>query len=328
MDNWSLSVSSTTDAKGAKVLFSSFCPLYLSISFSKWSKAVPAVNTTNSPSSALSFADKPWIVANPVSGNVHVVFNSQFPFASTSIDEGKTWSTPILLDKEIKDPYYYFYAGGGGTLGDGTSVALFVAIPNNDPPFDKSKPYGYVRAYFKAQNQNWRASTVSVIQYGEKIEQACPKTAQCKDKWQFLSGSATCSVASDAVHVVWLEGVNNAGVIYYSMSTTLGKSWSTPRAISPSPMSSFAYTAFPAITVSMDSNDIFIGWMSNHTGMWKTLVSHNFQNAIASSEPFEFPFGDYWQMALDNKNRILHAIWGQGNGWFLNGTSNYAHTKF
>jgi hypothetical protein len=88
-----------------------------------WSSPVVAVKTLNNSSesgkkrsdnSTLQFADKPWIVANSVSGVVNVVFNSQFPYVVSSFDKGRSWTAPLLMDNEITDPYYYFYAGGGG----------------------------------------------------------------------------------------------------------------------------------------------------------------------------------------------------------------------
>ncbi len=76
----------------------------------------------------LAFADKPWLVASKT--GVHLTFNSQFPYVASSFDRGVTWTLPMpLLTAASPDPYYYYYAGGAGTLADGSSVLLHVAIP-------------------------------------------------------------------------------------------------------------------------------------------------------------------------------------------------------
>ncbi len=334
MDNWCLSVAATQDG------------------FS-WSSPVMAVKTLNNSSevrngSTLQFADKPWIIASP--REVNLVFNSQFPYAVTSADHGQTWGEPFLMDDEILDPYYYWYAGGGGTFSDGSCVSVFVVIPNNDPPFDKTKPFGFVRAYFKEISSGWNASTVAVMM--NPMLQECPVSAQCNDRyekgknklcrleiferWEFLSSGVTAAVHESTVYVVWAQGdVAGLGQILFSFSSNKGQSWSTPVQLNPQyAPGEIVFSGFPTIAVAhlQDSfppkTEVFFGWMSNATGMWNTYVLAKNTTQIISNS-FVFPFGDYWKLLADAETRSLFAIWGQSiNGWFLNGTTMFAQAKF
>jgi hypothetical protein len=67
-----------------------------------------------------------------------------------------------------------------GTMVDGVSVAAFIVIPSNDPPFNNSKPYGFVRVFF-GDGLNWKATTASVL--SNPMLQQCPVSAQCNDRW-------------------------------------------------------------------------------------------------------------------------------------------------
>jgi hypothetical protein len=76
------------------------------------------------------------------------------------------------------------------------------------------------------------------------------------------------------------------------------------------------------------SGEVFVGWMSNATGSWNTYVSYNGASTIISN-PFVFPFGDYWKLVADDASRQVFAVWGQSiNGWFLNGTTVFSSAFF
>jgi hypothetical protein len=70
------------------------------------------------------------------------------------------------MDDEITDSYYYWYSGGSAVLQDGSVVFIYAVLPDNDPPFNKKKSYGYIRLYRSdGKSNNWKASTVSELQY-------------------------------------------------------------------------------------------------------------------------------------------------------------------
>ncbi len=99
-------------------------------------------------------------------------------------------------------------------------------------------------------------------------------------------------------------------------------------AVSPFAYSGTVYTSFPAIAAFSDE-EVFVGYMSNASGLWNTYVAHAGRTYALSQKGFVFPFGDYWRMVIDAPARLLHAVWGESiNGWFLNGTTQYANTHF
>ncbi len=107
-----------------------------------------------------------------------------------------------------------------------------------------------------------------------------------------------------------------------------GKTWSTPIAVSPLEHADTVYISFPAVAAASDE-EVFVGYMSNVSGLWNTYVAHSGRSYALSAKGFVFPFGDYWRMVIDVPARVLHAVWGESvNGWFLNGTTEYTNTAF
>ncbi len=68
-----------------------------------------------------------WVIS--VHGGVHIrewIFNHTAQLVVTkSMDDGKTWSAPINITEQVKDPSWYFLLQGPGrgiTMDDGTLV--------------------------------------------------------------------------------------------------------------------------------------------------------------------------------------------------------------
>jgi hypothetical protein len=148
--------------------------------------------------------------------------------------------------------------------------------------------------------------------------------------WAFLGAQIT--VASDAagtVYALWNAGPKDQDGsperIYFARSTDAGESWSEKENVSTAPAGT--NHAFPAI-VAGSAGDVRISWMDTRMGLWNTY----YRSAVNSGDTwsaeadlstyvagysyifpdgFRFPFGDYYEMAIDDRGNT-HAVWGEG----------------
>ena len=142
---------------------------------------------------------------------------------------------------------------------------------------------------------------------------------------------AQVSLASDAggtIYALWSSGSRSLGPqrIYFSSSTNGGESW-LPR-VDVSQARRASEHAFPAV-VAGRAGDVRIAWMDTRNApLWNTYYrSSNNGGATWSDETrlsgyvpgfryinkkgFRFPFGDYFGIAIDNREDT-HAVWGEG----------------
>lgn len=162
--------------------------------------------------------------------------------------------------------------------------------------------------------------------------------------WAFLGAQMTISSdAGGTLYALWNAGRVDKGPerIYFANSTTGGLSWSAKQDVS------FAVRGvehcFPAI-VAGTTGDVRIAWMDTRNSPYWNVFYRSSTNGGASwsgearlssyvagysyifSAGFSFPFGDYFQIAIDDLGRT-QAIWGEGLNWNTPGSIWYSRGR-
>ena len=156
-----------------------------------------------------------------------------------------------------------------------------------------------------------------------------PDCSAFRCEWGFLGAQIT--VASDeagTLYALWNAGTRNEAPqrIYFASSTTAGETWSAAADVSLAPKG--VEHAFPAL-VAGEADDVRIGWMdTRHAPLWNTFyrsssnggatwsAESRLSNYVPGyryirSKGYSFPFGDYFEMDIDNQGRT-QAVWGEG----------------
>jgi len=156
---------------------------------------------------------------------------------------------------------------------------------------------------------------------------------------------AQIAIASDAagtLYALWNAGTQNAAPerIYFASSTTAGETWSEAADVSLAPPG--VEHAFPAL-VAGEAGDVRIAWMATRRApLWNTYyrsstnggATWSAESKLSNYVPgyryirakgYSFPFGDYFEMAIDDQGRT-QAVWGEGLNyespgsiWYSNG---------
>jgi BNR repeat protein len=162
--------------------------------------------------------------------------------------------------------------------------------------------------------------------------------------WAFLGAQIT--IASDAgsgVYALWNAGRVDGGPerVYFAASADRGVTWGAMKELSSAPAG--AAHAFPALAAG-PAGTVYASWMDARGGtLWnvylrkstdggKTFGAETTLSTYVAGfdyiQPggFAFPFGDYYELDLDN-NGVLHALWGEGRNYDSPGSIWYAHGK-
>ncbi|HEV2399553.1 MAG TPA: exo-alpha-sialidase [Candidatus Sulfotelmatobacter sp.] len=158
------------------------------------------------------------------------------------------------------------------------------------------------------------------------------------------------SDAAGALYALWNAGSNNGGPerIYFSSSTTSGATWSGRAEVSRAAQG--VEHAFPAIVAGV-SGDVRVAWMDTRAHepgrpnrpLWNTIYRTSTNGGASWSGEaqlsgptqgydyilpagFRFPFGDYFEMAIDSEG-ATHAVWGEGRNYKAPGSIWYAHGR-
>jgi hypothetical protein len=259
--------------------------------------------------------DKPVLAAR--GHNVYVGFNYQEEvWAAVSADGGRSFTTArvnasdrpgwSLLGGATVDPngHVYLawasYAKAGGARG---MVNLYVA---------KSADGG----------KTWAPTLLDVSSAAPRCEdEACSEA--------YLGAQVVLAVdAGGTLYAVWSAGSTKAGPqrIYFSSSSDAGESWLARVNLSGTRRE--VEHAFPAI-VAGSNGDVRIAWMdSRNLPYWNVYYRSSTNGGATWSDEiplsgyvpgyryitkqgFRFPFGDYFGMAIDNRNET-HVVWGEG----------------
>lgn len=160
--------------------------------------------------------------------------------------------------------------------------------------------------------------------------------------WAYLGAQVTLAVdPKNTLYALWNAGAIDAGPerIFFARSNDGGATWSPQQDVSLAPLG--VNHAFPAL-VSGGAGDVRIGWMdARNSGQWNVYYRRSVDRGNSwSSETklssfvsgygylnangFAFPFGDYWEMDVDDLGQT-QAIWGEGPNW--NGPGNIWYAR-
>jgi hypothetical protein len=162
--------------------------------------------------------------------------------------------------------------------------------------------------------------------------------------WAFLGAAITMtSDAAGQLYALWNAGATDKGPerIFFSSSGDGGVTWLPKQDVSLA--SAGVEHAFPAITSGW-GGDVRIAWMDARNAPWWNVyyrsssnggVSWSAETRLSTYVPgysyispngFSFPFGDYFEMAIDNHGKT-QACWGEGLNYLTPGSIWYASGK-
>lgn len=269
-----------------------------------------------------------------VRGNrIIVAYDDNFnTWTSISLDGGKSWTTHEVFPTSsqfslslsagaVIDSQGNFYISWDSfdkahrKLGDGPSIVWVTRSSDN--------------------GQHWVRSIIDT-------SGAPPPCNKCG--FSYLGSQMAIRIGSDdTIYLLWNGTAGKTNFvpqrIFFSRSTDHGKSYSPRIDISDAP--SGIEHCFPALTVGQKAGDVRLGWMDTRTGAWNVFYRSSFNGGvhlsptvrISSFVPgypyltqagFGSPYGDYWQMTVDNDNNTQMAFGegpsyqGPGNIWVSN----------
>jgi len=161
--------------------------------------------------------------------------------------------------------------------------------------------------------------------------------------WAYLGAQITVtSDAAGTLYALWNAGPINKSEerIFFASSTTAGASWSSRANVSNAALG--VSHAFPTMVAGM-AGDVRIAWMDTRQSPLWNVFYRSSTNGGATWSPelqlssyvpgysyidpkgFKFPFGDYFEMGIDNHGET-QVVWGEGltyespgSIWYSNG---------
>jgi hypothetical protein len=272
-------------------------------------------------------ADKPSLAVR--GQHVYLAFNRSHQIrVAASHDGGITF---ISQDVDPVLPLVRALAGGATVAPDQT---VFVAWAGY---MQKEGVKGRVNLYIsKSSDRGASWTTTRMDSSGSP-----PNCSGFACEWGYLGAQIT--IASDeagTVYALWNSTkVDDAAErIYFASSTTGGQTWSVRADVSEAPMG--AEHAFPAI-VAGGADDVRVAWMDTRQaplwnvyfrsstdggGTWSPeakLSSYVPEYRYIRREGFSFPFGDYFEMAIDSQAQT-QVVWGEGLNYLTPGSIWYS----
>jgi hypothetical protein len=252
---------------------------------------------------------------------IAVAYNAaQKIYASISHDGGQIWTTHLINDGSTQQGWSL--AGGGGIDSQGNIYFSWVGYTRNG---QAKGPVNLFVSESRDGGQSWTLKTLG-------ISGAPFPCSNCG--FAFLSAQATMTVGSDdTVYVLWNSTVDQTDYaperIYFAKSTDHGASYSARQDVSLAAQG--VEHAFPAITTGASSGDVRIAWMDMRTGLWNLFYrtssdsgsTWDGETQISSYVPgysyltptgFELPYGDYFEMSVDNRGGTQIA-WGEAGSY-------------
>jgi hypothetical protein len=185
--------------------------------------------------------------------------------------------------------------------------------------------------------RNWRTVRLD-------ISAAPPECEKEECGWAYLGPQIT--MASDeagTLYALWNSGLRTLGPerVYFSSSTTSAATWSAKADISS--VGADVTQAFPAI-VAGTAGDVRIAWMdTRNKPLWNTYyrsstnggATWSSETQLSSYVPgysyieppgFKFPFGDYFEMGIDNHGDT-QVVWGEGLTYESPGSIWHTHGR-
>jgi hypothetical protein len=210
--------------------------------------------------------------------------------------------------------------GGGATVDDKGGVHVAWA------GYTKSAAaHGRVNLYVSNSSDGGK-SWATMRMAGSSV---APDCSAFRCEWGFLGSQiAIASDEAGTLYALWNSGTRFEGPqrVYFASSTTAGETWSAAADVSLAPRG--VEHAFPAL-VAGEAGDVRIAWMDTRRApLWNTFYRSStnggatwsaetrLSNYVAGyryirTKGYSFPFGDYFEMDIDNQGRT-QAVWGEG----------------
>jgi hypothetical protein len=290
-----------------------------------WS--IRAVDDTNAGT------DKPILAVR--GDDVYVAYNhTQTIWVSHSHDRGETWAS-LKAQATGKGKIGWSLAGGGTVAPNGDVHFGWAGYEQN------GVAKGPVNLYVSSSRDDGASWEDTLIE----TSGSPPDCSADLCGWAYLGAQVT--LASDDAGVVY--GLWNSGPqtpkgaperIWFAKSTDSARTWFRKVDVSSAPAG--VAHAFPAMAAA-GAGDIRISWMdARHAAgdLWNVYnrasgnggstwsAETDISTSVAGYEyilddGFEFPFGDYYELAIDDRGRT-HAIFGEGLDYNTPGSIWYA----
>jgi hypothetical protein len=199
---------------------------------------------------------------------------------------------------------------------------------------------GRVNLYISKSSDGGKTWTTALMD----TSAAPPDCSAYRCERGFLSAQIT--VAADAagtLYAFWNSGKTDKSPerMYFASSTTAGETWSTKADVSRA--SAGVEHAFPAL-VAGEAGDVRIAWMdTRNSPLWNTYfrsssnggATWSGESRLSGYAPgfsyvkpkgFSFPFGDYFEIAIDHDGRT-QAVWGEGMNFRSPGSIWYSRAR-
>ena len=264
-----------------------------------------------------------------VRGNdVYVAYDhTQTVWCSSSHDGGQTW-TSVKVNANAQ---FGWSLTGGGTVDTLGNVYF-----SWDGYTQNGQAKGPVNLYVTKSSDGGRSWTSTLLD----VSSSPPDCSAFSCGWAFLGpGIAMTSDTAGQLYVLWNSGTVDGGPerIYFSTSTDHGGTWSPKADVSLAPAG--VDHAFPSVAAGA-AGDIRIAWMdqrnepdwnlyyrtsTNGGSSWSgetVLSTYVAGYSYIFTNGFRFPFGDYFDMDIDNQAHTQTA-WGEGYNWLTPGNVWY-----
>lgn len=284
--------------------------------------------------------DKPVLAVR--GADVYVGFNHEEKFfVASSHDAGQTF-TSVNITPE---------AGPSSSLAGGATVdpsgAVFFGWTSYAKGAAQTSPAGIFVSRSLDGGRTWGTTLLDASSAAPGCEEQFCQTS-------FLGAQiALASDSAGTLYALWNSGVTSGGPqhIYFSSSTTGGSTWSAKESVSEAGGS--VESGFPAI-VAGTPGDVRVAWMDTNAGtfttrkgqmlpIWNTFYRSSTNGGatwsveVRLSTPargytyilpggFQFPFGDYFSLAIDNQG-MTHAVWGEGENYKSPGSIWYVRGR-
>lgn len=264
-----------------------------------------------------------------VRGNdVYVAYDhAQVVWVSASHDGGQTW-TSNKLNANITPGWSLT---GGGTVDPAGNV--YFAWDGYTQNGGAKGPVNLYITKSSDKGVTWNSTLLDV-------SAAPPDCSAFSCGWAFLGpGIAMTSDSAGQIYVLWNSGSVDKGPerIFYSTSRDQGNTYSPRADVSLAPTG--VDHAFPSVAAGA-AGDIRIAWMDQRNGphwnvYYRTSINGGqtwspetvLSSFVAGysyifSDGFRFPFGDYFDMDIDNQGHMQTA-WAEGFQWTTPGNVWY-----